>query len=290
VLDGIGNGANPWWYANQVPLQGEISIKAFVAAFLGLTGVIAGTFGTDFPLWSLAYEILYYFAYVGIALIIVRWPSKAIPVLVGCALISLASGANAIATNCETHCHTVVVSFWILWLAGAILAEIHVALRARSVPFRLPLLGFIAALVAMVLLVGAGNWVMAHAHVWQLRNDGKAYLTAAGFLLGCFALLHAPHGLVPSLARLRRWLLPLTAASYSLYIVHAPVIHFVGALGTRTTGHDSTQWGPWLLLIGFAAVAVAAATCYLVAERPITGGSRSWTRKSLAQGAEMLKT
>jgi hypothetical protein len=54
VLDGIGNGASPWWYANQVPLQGEISIKAFVAAFLSLTGVIAGTFGTDFPLWSLA--------------------------------------------------------------------------------------------------------------------------------------------------------------------------------------------------------------------------------------------
>jgi peptidoglycan/LPS O-acetylase OafA/YrhL len=283
VLDRIGSQINPWWYANQLPIQGETSIKAFVAAFIGLTGVIAATFGSNSPLWSLAYEILYYFAYVCIALTIVRRASWAIPILAGCALISLAVAGHAVATNCVTHCHAVVVSFWILWLAGAILAEVHVLLRARLVPFRMPVFGLIATLVALALLVGAGNWVWDHSNNWQLKNDGRAYLTAAGFLLVCFSLLHAPQGLVPSLARLRRVLLPVTAASYSLYIVHAPVIYFVGALAGPRLG-----W--WLLIIGLAAVAVVVTVCYWFTERPITGGRRTWTHKSLAQGAEMLKS
>jgi peptidoglycan/LPS O-acetylase OafA/YrhL len=290
VLDRIGNQADAWWYANHVPLAGETSIKAFAASFLGLTGIIAPTFGSNGPLWSLSYEILYYFAYVGIALAIVWRPASALPILGVCALISLAAAGQAVATNCTTHCHAVVLSFWILWLSGAILAEVHILLRHRSVPFRLSWLGLLAAAVAMVLLVGASAWAYSHGTNWQLQNDARAYLSALGFLILCFALLHPPQGLVPVVARLRRILLPVTAASYSLYIVHYPVVHFVAALASSSPGHAFPSWGLWLLVIGLAAVAVATAVSYLLVERPITGGRPSWTRKSLAQGAEMLTT
>ena len=278
VLDLIGSNHNPWYYANALsePTAGsppETSIIAVVAAYTGLTGLVAGHFGSNAPLWSLAFEIVYYLAYIPIALLIVRLGGRAWPVFLVAAVLGMSFEARAILVNCTHSCRSQVPSWWVLWLAGAALAEGYVRLRERRrTPPRWHVILSIAFALMVVTFVSAQTISPLIANV-QLQTTTHAYLIGLGFWLLILITLWPPRFMSTAIVRLRGFLLPITAASYSLYLVHMPVVHIVRAMAMPPDSKNlPTGWG--LLLTFFVGVALFTTISYWLAERPITGGWR----------------
>ncbi len=175
--------------------------RVFIGNILFLQDILVAPFGTNGPLWSLAYEFWFY---IWFPAIIVSWRKRRpSPFL-------LAMGLAWI----EPH---MLIGFG-CWLCGAAL---HWATRRGKGADRRPPLNRMWVGVASVVLM---------AMLIIVRTVGLTYLElalAAAFALFLYTLLRV--GLSPP-----RWIEPLAAygarASFSLYALHFPVLAFAAAL------------------------------------------------------------
>ena len=205
----------------------------------------AASFGNDFPLWSIAYELWFYVAYVPITLAVVptrmSGPIRMGAVLAGSLVLAvvlvlvldhapnlLASPVRDVAT---------LALYLPAWLAGAFLAELHAAgvgLRRRREA--------LAAAGALVLIATfhSGNdlrpavdllWGLAICLLvaaLTLRSaSGAGGLGPASGAGGLGPASGAGGERAPS--RAVRWAGSTASWSYSLYLVHLPVILFAQA-------------------------------------------------------------
>lgn len=182
-----------------------LSWDVLLGNILFLQDIAVAPFGTNGPLWSLAYEFWFY---IWFPAIILSWRRRRVSPFL------LAIGLAWIAPH-------MVVGFG-CWLCGAVLYRTS---RTRTdKDYRVPL-GRIWLIFASVALV---------TMLVVIRIVGLAYLElalAATFALFLYVLLRADP-LAP------RWLLPLAAygarASFSLYALHFPVIAFAAAILLNT--------------------------------------------------------
>jgi peptidoglycan/LPS O-acetylase OafA/YrhL len=245
VLDAI---ARTWWptlylsrtgdaYLDQSFARTGYTLESIVPALLLLPSSLGVDFGSNGPLWSLAYEAIYYALYPW-WLQVRRWSRQAAFVGVPIACFSLYFVPF-------TAFPLVVLAHYPVWLAGALIAERMVnagvttrtavagaTLFAGGVVLRLLSPTFLFALIAAVLF-GAGA-VMFFAAV-QWRNK---LLTVAEFL-----------GL----------------RSYTIYIVHFPLLAVISAWVIHA--HGGRPLHGWLAVSGAAGCIAFGCVCFEISER-----------------------
>lgn len=218
--------------------------------FLGnlamLQTIVTPVFGSNGPLWSLAYEFWYYLLFpLILALVYGKWPIRGLSLLL---LIFLG-----------WFLHANLLLLGICWLFGVGVYRLQGTLR---VPLVMSLALFALGLGVMRLEWLDGYW--------------PSYLVGLGFsgLLLSLRTLPFPH-----FPRLNQHLADF---SYSLYLVHFPMLAFVlSALHTLTgTGLRMDNSPLTLLLFGAVAVAVLlAAYVFSLFSEARTGSVRSLIKK-----------
>jgi peptidoglycan/LPS O-acetylase OafA/YrhL len=213
----------------------HLSAQTFLGNVLFLQGSWVHTFGTDGPLWSLAYEFWYYLLFPLLAtLILARSVGKAAGFAAAIALCGLAAGATALT----------LFPAWLLGVAAyAVARSQRDRLERLGARLRrwLQVAGFAAAVVACVVMheSGAPDWLSA---------------TAVSLVAACFLVVASVEGE----SRRARPLLGLGSRiaqfSYTLYAVHLPLLLFACAAidrsgRQRALGADSVGFA-LLLLVG----------------------------------------
>lgn len=213
--------------------KGFGSESVFPALFL-LPSSLGQDFGSNGPLWSLAFEVVYYTLYPG--WLFLRW--RAGPT------ISFAGVGIASALVGPTLSHLAgflgaVLWDWPLWLMGAALAE---------------------ALVA-------GNWRRALPG-WMALGVGACWTSDYRAGLAGTALVAATARLPESICRWKphRLLEILGISSYTLYIAHFPILTLLSARVFATWGER--PFSPWLALSGVLLAVVSLRGAYEIFERP----------------------
>ncbi len=247
----------------------SLNLGSLLSTLTFTQGFITRVFGTDVPLWSLAYEAFFYVAYP-LALAVNRRAGPVKTLFAFCVL----GGGVALINGLGLNWHGLdLLALWPAWIGGMFIAD------ARAGRVRLPQRFWSIFAVASLLLMAGTALVLLLMRGQQQQNNPALTGVNFTFLLWILAFagplgwLCAAEHTAPTRARVSRIcrpLLGLGAMSYSLYVVHFPVLALVCAWWLSRTGALPTS--PWLFIGGICAALVAGFVVYLIAERPVTGG------------------
>ncbi len=213
VLTAIGSRTFPDWPWAQGTLTdaGNLLVPVHGAA----------TFGNGLALWSIAFELWFYAAYVPIVLVVLRVLRKPMPIRMGIVLAGTLVVAVALVLTEDHAPHvlpaplqglTTIAIYLPAWVAGAFLAELHVA--GLKVPGR----RWVAAAAGAMILVAA----------FHSGNDLRPAVDLLWGLATCLVIASATLGPQRPWCSSRggRVAASTSSWSYSLYLVHLPVILF----------------------------------------------------------------
>lgn len=213
----------------------HLAPQTLIANILFLGGTWAHTYGTDGPLWSLAYEFWYYLLFPLLAtLVMVRSVAKAAVVAAAIVLCGLAAGVTALT----------LFPAWLLGVAAYGVAQsqrdrlLRLGRRPRGC---LQVGGFVAALASCAVMdvSRAPDWIAA---------------AVIAFVAGCFLVVASvevewsglPGVLLGAGSRLAQF-------SYTLYAVHLPLLLFaLAALNGTGRRRELDAMG-----VGYAALLLA---------------------------------
>lgn len=227
LLDGTFAGQNYGW-------------ASIIPALLLLPSSLGRDFGSNGPLWSLGYEVVYYLLYP--AWFALRRRSRllalgAVPAM--CAVMALLPGVPFL---------SVVMVHYPVWLAGACLAELLTAVQSSR---RLAL--------SAAALISAG--ALAYVSSSQLIASAAAAVLFGTGIVMAFVLL-------PERAQ-RLWLFRgleyLGLRSYTIYIVHFPFLALISAWIIQTRGARPLHG--WLALTGAILAVAFGCACFVLCER-----------------------
>jgi peptidoglycan/LPS O-acetylase OafA/YrhL len=231
----VYTGQHAAWWHDFFDVRAQLGPRVFLGNALFLQNVVVPSYGSNAPLWSLAFEFWYYvafpllwFALSGSARPFVR----AAYLILGVALLMLLGRG--------------IASYFPLWLLGAAL-------------WLLPRSAFIARRARVLTwLVGMGFGVTVLATHSVLSSQSvilRDYLIAVSFAALAYVLLH--DGRV-SAARAGGVGTLLAGQSYTLYVVHVPLIVFCRAW----LGSAAGQWHPEPRTLAYAAGLTVVAFMY----------------------------
>ena len=269
LIDQIGFHA----FGNRGPYAGQDYAHMFVQPLaetsgfgvglgnaLFLQGIACPTFGTNGPLWSLSYEFWYY-ALFPLIFVALR-PGKAWGARAGCLLlvagISLMTGPAILAS-------------FPIWLLGSCLVAMESLVRRRSILMS----GAGLALLFFTLL-----FVRTHPAISPIVSD---YLV--GFVFALCLLTAMPFRQREATTRVAKSISLVAEMSYSLYLVHVPLLTVLslailgsGGRWQPDAGHLATT-----ALVGVGALGYAYVVYFLTESR--TG----WVRSKLKSGIARLQ-
>ena len=211
--------------------------RSVAPAMVVLPSSLGYDFGTNGPLWSLAYEVVYYAIYP--VWLMLRRSSVVLAyaaVPIACLLLVLLPLPFA----------GIVLLYYPVWLTGAALAEVMTAGRVR-VPM-------IAA--AVLFIAGFG------LHVWgrlTLLPSVPAMIYGAAAVALCASMSARSIRFAP--VRLFEY---LGVRSYSIYIVHFPIVALMSAALFATSGRPLHGW---FAIIGAVIAAGFGCLCFEICER-----------------------
>lgn len=223
---------------------GEVSTTVWWQTLLMVQNYGAGQPGPNPAFWSLPVEMELYLAYCVMLPLMRRCGWTFGLAIVGG--LSAALNAGLIASG-HPEFHGNFLQFWLIWAAGALLAEWWATNRV-------PAFGVSGGLAALGLLVAA---VKARFSTWPIAVSDHLW---AGFyfLLLWFALAQAGwFERCPVV--LRRGLTLLGTCSYSVYLIHFPVFFVWGAAWRQA--FDGSK--PTSFLIPLAAAFLIVPTAWL---------------------------
>ena len=247
VLDVAGSHATPSVYD---AYSGGRSVFTLAMNALFLQGFAAPTFGSNSALWSLSYEAIFYGLYPLLLMARVRFGART---AFG-AVFALGAAGSAVHVAVAPAIGWTIAPYFAVWSLGALVAEAF----AHGVSVSHPIIMLAAGVLLLVpSLVAPG----------ALDPTVQSAIFASGLamLMALFVLHPAGMHLASGLARLRG----LGARSYTLYVVHTPLLVCLAAVWLRTRG--SLPQSGWLMPVG---VACALALAYAVApfvELPFRG-------------------
>lgn len=246
ALDAIGAHAQPSVY--DAYASGRTAF-AFAMNVLFLQGFVAPTFGSNSALWSLSYEMIFYALYPLLLLARVRFGARA-----AFGAIFGVGAASIVVHVAVPSIGWTVAPYFAIWSIGALIAEAF----AGGISLGRP--------VAM-LAIGAALITPSLVRPGALDPTVQSAIFAAGLALIMAVFVLHPIGRVPAtaLARLRG----LGARSYTLYVVHTPVLVCMAALSLRWRG--SLPESGWLMPMGIAAAVALAFALAPVVELPFSG-------------------
>ena len=238
-----------WWpalYAAQTSDQlldatfarGGYSPSSTVPAVLLLPSSLGRDFGSNGPLWSLAFEAVYYAIYPAWLWLRRRsWPAAFVAIPTLCLLLTL-SPVSAFPITVLVH--------YPIWLVGALLAE---RLVGVGVPKRAVAIGaaMFASGVALYLLP-----------VPALVAVAAAIVFGAGLVLAFGGAQSRDQVLSPVFEL-------LGLRSYTIYIVHFPFLALLSAYVIET--HGQRPLHGWLAAAGAMMCIAAGCACFEACER-----------------------
>jgi peptidoglycan/LPS O-acetylase OafA/YrhL len=261
ILDTSGRA----WFASSSVYQGDpglsppfpmdldarLTIHGVLGNIIFLQELHVPPFGTNTPLWSLAYEFWYYAMFPCILLAVRR--SSSLRLRLGCA-----AGFFVAAAICGTD----VLILFPTWLLGVVVAH-HRSSVQRAIsqwPTWLLPVARVAATSALVavLAVSSSRWFDHRVH---LKDAGVALVTA-----GLLSLLIHDLTWQGLPGRLLRRLSNCAHGSYSLYAIHEPIVALACA---AIVGRAEHRWPPdaihlaagGALLLSMVVVAWGFAAC-----------------------------
>ncbi|HSJ41280.1 MAG TPA: acyltransferase family protein, partial [Xanthobacteraceae bacterium] len=221
--------------------QSGYGAASVVPALMGLPSSLGSDFGSNGPLWSIAFEVIYYAMYpawLALRRISAAAAYIAIPIISLLLIVTRAYGFPV-----------AVLSFYPVWLTGAALAE-----YLAQGPSRIP-----RPAIAATFLVGCG------LGAYGFGNPGILTL-AASLLYGGAAVLFCATMKSESVQRLPVRLLEyLGVRSYSIYIVHLPLVALIGAAAFASPG--GRPFHGWLAVGGAVAAIAFGCLCFEICER-----------------------
>ena len=216
VLDTAGNALHPDMYPADTPPHylADHQVRHYVmsALFVNRLWYMDIRPGTDWPYWSLGYEVWYYVIF-GVALFAPRrtrmWATAAAAAIAGPGILAL----------------------FPLWLLGVACHRLTRTIRP-SVP-----LGAFCVAVSVAGWVGYEALAASHWRLYGLAPDAlgrpelaQDYLVAGLFALHLIGICHLSDGVArllrPAAAPIR-W---LAGATFSIYLMHYPVLQFIAAV------------------------------------------------------------
>ncbi len=261
LLDRLGIFINPALYRgdlseafNSVNLPVVHAWQVFAGNLLFMQDLVPGIppFGTDNPLGTLAYEGIFYALYPALFIPLHRrlGPHKAFALL-----LVICNGVAPLIPQANLA----RIPIWFgIWLAGAWLAELVVrGVRFHHAGLVLALTGVLLAVLAL----GYGPPSVLYDWLWVL---------AAGLLMLVTVYDPAPYD--GGLVRFVRWFLTrsaeLSGSSYTLYLIHFPILSFVLAVWRAT--HPQAPAQGWLAFGTAAGIVVLAMLFAQIVEKPFT--------------------
>lgn len=236
----IYSGVPRPWGHDFFPVSDRLSLSTFVANALFLQEILAHPLGSNAPLWSLSYEFWYYVLFpIGwFALVRPTRIWRSIVHLTVFALLLIIVGKN-------------IVVYFPIWLLGTVVCLLP------QVPFLKRRQSFLVTYTAIGLFCG----IVAATHTGALKglltNSVVAvdYLTAVSFASLLYFLLHnqSPGG-HRGYAKISK---SLASFSFTLYVVHMPLIVFLRAFLV-----SDTPWSPDLVHVCFGMAIVLGCLFY----------------------------
>lgn len=253
AADSVGRQICPALYAGQIGdvlldenfAHKNFTTAAVLPALAGLPSAGGVDFGSNGPLWSLAYEVVYYALYPLWLLLRQRTAVAAYVIPVGVAV--------AVVVAPQLRFASAVLASWPLWIAGAALAEC--LSRSASIKH-----GWLALPVGAALVLA--TLVPNHSLRLPLYVIGGVALVLF-FATRPASFLHSgPVRLVESLG----------LGSYSIYIFHFPLLVLASALVFSRLGTRPPH-GWFALLGGVAALALGYGGYWLCERHFLNRGS-----------------
>jgi peptidoglycan/LPS O-acetylase OafA/YrhL len=275
LFDYLGGQFNPGFYQGltlslspTAPLP-DHSLATLVGNLLLQPSFAVQPFGSNGPLWSLAFEAGFYLLYPVLLLASARMGASGM--MIATALISLGallmvpSSTPAPGESLAAYQASgmpiwipILLMYWIVWAMGALVAEAHAGrIRVRG-------LNWLAALsmVGLVVLIITLGQFAARSGAWRFYD--LAWGAGLAVLLA-FLLLSMPPRWGIGIERGARFLAPLGNISYSLYVVHLPWLVLISAWWL--SWHSTLPVGGELGLAGMLSALLLAATCWYFVER-----------------------
>ena len=218
--------------------RGGYSTTSIVPALLLLPSSAGREFGSNGPLWSLAFEAIYYAIYP--AWLSVRHRSRV------AAFIAIPALCLALTLSPVGGFPITVLTYYPIWLVGALLAEQMVT---SGVPRQAVVIG------AMLFLGGAAVYLVAPVAVLAVI---AAIVFGAGLVLAFGGAQSHNRLLLPLFQH-------LGIRSYTIYIVHFPILALLSAYVFQTFG--SRPMHGWLALAGALMGVGFGVLCFEVCER-----------------------
>ena len=220
---------------------GEFSAGAFIGNLLGLQTIVVDRFGGNYPLWSLANETWYY----------IQFPLLLL-VFTGRGLFQQLAGAAMLALTLAFLPYVMSLYFGI-WLLGALFSRIRID---SPVGARMLLLAVAAGVSVYYRINGANDDIGPESFVQDLVCSLPIVLLLAS--------MHQPIGNSPFLRRvgiLGKW---LAEFSFTLYVLHVPVIHLLQHAGGIWFGREKLDPSSATdLAVYFAILGILMAASYL---------------------------
>jgi len=272
LLDQAGARVNPAYYAGQSQYDGInaflISTDSSLWTLLGNMALQANLafpiFGTDIPLWTLSIEFWFYALYPLVLVLSTRFGPRAMLAVTG---VVSAVGLAAVLRDgtwnggcvgvCTWAWIPAVLTYWAVWAGGAFIAEAYVG------RIRLARLSSLAAVAVVLVGLNSANYLHPIIRVDELVTD---LAWGVGFaVLLAWAMLDCPPALARLIGQLARWLTPLGNMSYSLYLVHMPVLFLLSAWWLSS--HHALPAGLELAAVGVTVSLGLAGLCWYCVER-----------------------
>jgi peptidoglycan/LPS O-acetylase OafA/YrhL len=239
---------DPGFHVLPLHLEETLTLKGGIGNLMFLQDLYVPPFGTNTPLWSLAYEFWYYAIFPVLLLGLKR--SSSVRMRATCASVFLLGCAM---TGIK------VMALFPVWLAGA-----GVAYHATSIQRflrGLPTLALALARLASSAVLGLVVLGVSVAKINPPLGEAMVGLVTAGLLAMLVDDLQwrgAPN-------RILRTISSYAHASYSLYAIHLPIIVIMSA---AVVGRASDRWRPDFLHI---VAGSSLLCCVLVIARVFAG-------------------
>jgi peptidoglycan/LPS O-acetylase OafA/YrhL len=227
---------------------GDDSLFCFAVNLSSLQGIVASSYGSNFPLWTLAVEIHFYLVYP-----LFFWASSRFGGLASTAMVFGFSAASWLLLETIGFKGTLFLPYWFSWAVGAYIAEAEVGSVRRPGPWLVGL-----AIPCMILALTEGGWKGLVVDSLPVVYS----LLALPFALLVWYAVSRP------MSRVWNNRISLAAASvglfsYSLYATHLPVLNaYVAAF------QGSNKSNAFVAIIpGIVFAIVIAFAVYLVVEQ-----------------------
>jgi peptidoglycan/LPS O-acetylase OafA/YrhL len=275
VFDYVGGQLNPGFYGSltlspspSAPLPSH-SLPTLIGNLLLQASFAVPPFGTNGPLWSLAFEAGFYILYPALLLASARLGATGMIVATAAiSLVALVAIPAATPPPGESLAAYqaggtpvwigLLLMYWFVWAMGALVAEAYVGrIRLRGLPWLAAACG--AGLVVLIVSPAQFNARLGWWRFYDLAwGAGMAVLLA-------YLLLAMPLNLGAGIERCARVLARLGDVSYSLYVVHLPWLVVVSAWWL--SWHSTLPKGGELAVPGVLSALLLAGCCWYFVER-----------------------